>query len=406
MQAILGLLLILVFSIFLGRQYRRSWNVKVIALLWIVALVMSWIFSKAVSGLSFFVKLNQLVNVLSDSTQKATTFLFGYLAGGKAPFEVIDPSSSMIIVFYVFPIIIFLSALSSLLFHWGIIPFIVNGLTKLIKRVIPLSGPLTFGVILSLFLGTIETPLAIKNYLKKMTPHELLLLMSATLSTIAGTVMVLYAQILGQVLPESLFHMVSASLVSLPVVIALCLTIAPLEDLSDHELPHLSEFRRPSAILAYIEGTVEGLQMVLSIVAILLSFMAGLHLIDFILEALSLPSLATILGQGLKLIVWLLGVSWEESQYLGVVLAKKILINEFVAYIDLSALSKLSEKSKLIMTYAMCGFANLASVGILIGGLQRLLPDRIQEIVKISFKALLIGNLATWTTGAMIGLFS
>lgn len=407
MQAMIPLVLLFSWSIF-----RLKDSKKTVIFAWLLAFifVLLGLYFPGIQSLYFF--LNWIVSALSQATNHATSFLFGYLGGGPAPFEVTSPNNLTPIAFAIFPLIIVIGAISSLLFHWGILPSIIRLIAKFIVKPLGISGSLAFGASSSIFLGTIETPLIIAPLLKSMSKRELLALISASMATIAGTVMVLYASVLSAVIPDSLGHMVVASLASVPLAIIFSLAWFGEEkdQIVNDDIPDNKSFKKSSSLEALTIGIQDGLQMVLGIVATLLVVIALVKLVDMSLVGIfgedSQLTLVGIFSIPLRPLIWLGGVNWAESAIASELFATKIIINEFVAYLNLSQLQDLSSKTQLIMLYTMCGFANLGSVGIVVGGMSRLVPSRLKELSSLCIISLLIGNVATWTTGMLVALLA
>jgi CNT family concentrative nucleoside transporter len=310
--------------------------------------------------------------------------------------------------------IMVVSALSSLFYHWGILPWIIKQLSKLFVRTLKINGPLGFGASATIFLGTVEAPLLIRPYLLTMSRSDLFALITCTMATIAGTVMVIYASIVGQIVPNAFTHMLVASLVSIPAALMISKTLIP--DRTDNKVT-LSDISSPprqtkGAMDAVIKGTLDGLDMVLKIAAIIIVLFSLVYLTNHFLAIIPAGekpfTVEGIVGTVLRPFLWLIGIPWEETQIASQLMGSKIILNEFVAYIQMSKLPEgaLSGKTSLIMTYALCGFANLGSVGIVIGGLGTLLPERSEEIIELCLKSLVSGNLATLMTAGVVGLMS
>ncbi|TYT74670.1 NupC/NupG family nucleoside CNT transporter [Desulfobotulus mexicanus] len=359
----------------------------------------------------FFLFLNKAVEALEAGTRAGTTFVFGYLGGGPLPFEEPWSGAAYIFAFRALPVIVVTGALSTLLYHWKIIPVLVRGFSALLQRVMGIGGALGVGCAANIFAGMVESPLFIRPYVKSMTRSELFTLMTCGMATIAGTVLVLYAGIIGQVIPGALGHILAASLISAPASILIAGIMIP-----ESSPPTLGKISPPvesrSSMDAVVKGTTFGLQMYIQIVALLVVLVALVSMVNQALgllpdmagEALTLQS---ILGQIMRPLVWLAGIPWHESHVAGSLMGTKVILNELLAYLDMAALPEgsLSSRSSLIMTYALCGFANIGSLGILIGGLSSIAPERLDEIVTLAPRSILAGVLTTLMTGAMVGIF-
>ena len=354
--------------------------------------------------------LNGLVGAISTATGAGTSFIFGYIGGGPAPFTVTHPGNMINLAFSILPLIMVISALSAMLWYWRILPAIVHGLAVVLKRSLGLGGAVGLSAAATVFLGNIEGQLVIRPYLARLTRTEFFILMTVGLSVIAGTVFVLYATILKDVLPGALGHLLVASLMSLPagVMMARIMVPGPAEtDLSEKQ--ETVHYR--STMDAMAQGTEDGLKIYLQILAMLIVTTSLMALANVILG--HLPAVAgapltleRILGWLFAPFVWLLGVPWSQAGTAGGLMGIKVVLTELVAYLRLAGLpaGTLDARSTQILVYALCGFANFASVGILIAGMSALVPGRRDEVVSLAMKALLAGTMASSLSGAMIGL--
>jgi concentrative nucleoside transporter, CNT family len=353
--------------------------------------------------------LNGVVDALVAATKAGTSFVFGYAGGGATPFTVTNPAAATNFAFQILPLVIVISALAALLWHWRILPLIVGGFAWALRKTMGIGGAVGLGSAATIFLGMIEAPLLIRPYLAKLSRAELFMLFSVGLATVAGTVFVLYATILQPVVPGALGHILVASFMSLPAAIFIARVMIP--GVSETDATTAPGFEYRSSMDAVARGTEDGLKLWLSIVAMLLVIVALVALADIILA--HMPNVAgspltveRIFGWIFSPVVWLYGVPWNEAPTAGSLMGDKTVLNEFVAYLKLAGLPKgaLDPRSSLIMLYAMCGFANLGSVGILIAGVGSLIPERRAEIVPLAMRALLSGTMASGLTGAVIGL--
>lgn len=353
--------------------------------------------------------LNGVVDALMNATKAGSSFVFGYLGGGASPFLVTNPKGLTNFAFGILPLVIVISALSSLLWHWRVLPVIVNAFSFGLRKIMRIGGAVGLGSAATIFLGMIEAPLLIRPYLAKLTRAELFMLFTVGLSTVAGTVFVLYATILDPVIPGALGHILVASMLSLPAAILIARVMIPGDEETEAEAAPQSVYR--SSMDAVARGTEDGLKLWLSIVAMLLVIVALVALADIILaqlpNVLGTPlTLERIFGWLFAPIVWLLGVPAHQAQTAGALMGDKTVLNEFVAYLNMAALpaNALDPRSRLIMLYAMCGFANMGSVGIMIASITGMAPERRDEIVPLAMRALLSGTMASMLTGAVIGL--
>jgi len=355
-------------------------------------------------------RLNAVVGALASATGAGTSFIFGYIGGGPAPFTITHPANMINLAFGILPLVMVISALSAILWHWRILPGIVHAMAVVLKRTLGLGGAVGLGAAATVFLGNIEGQLVIRPYLARITRTELFILMTVGLSVIAGTVFVLYATILKDVLPGALGHLLVASLMSLPAGILIARLMVPGP--AQTELTEQQEsVHYRSTMDAMAQGTEDGLKIYLQILAMLIVTTSLMALANGILA--QLPSLGgapltleRILGWMFAPFVWLLGVPWQQAGAAGGLMGIKVILTELVAYLHLAAMPAglLDARSTQIMVYAMCGFANFASVGILIAGMSALIPERRDEVVSLALKALVAGTMASGLSGAMIGL--
>jgi CNT family concentrative nucleoside transporter len=346
-----------------------------------------------------FMALNDALLVLERATQAGTSLVFGYLGGGATPFAVSAPEATFVLAFRALPIVLVISALSALLFHWRVLPLVVHGLSWLLRKTMGVGGVVGLSTAANVFVGMVEAPLFVKPYLGRVSRGELFAIMAAGMASIAGTVLFLYASILGRALPEAVAHLLIASILSAPAVLAISFVmVPPAVDATAGDLELRSE--ATGSMDAITRGTLEGAQLLLNIVAMLVVFVALVALVNLVIAPYSLQGM---LGVLLAPLAWLCGLPWAEAQAGGALLGTKTVLNELVAYLDLAA-SGLSERSRVLMTYALCGFANFGSLGIMIGGLGTMCPQRRAEIVGLGIKSIIAGTLATCFTAASVAL--
>ncbi len=357
-----------------------------------------------------FFGLNTIVMTFQEATQAGTSFVFGYLGGGPLPFAETKPGGSFSLAFQALPLVLVIGALTALFYYWRILPKVVRGFSWVLRKSMGIGGAL--GVVSSgcIFLGMIESPLLIRPYLSKLTRSELFAMMAVGLSCIAGTMLVLYGTVLKGVIPDAFGHILTASIIHAPAALVLASVMVP-ETENQTLGGEISSYEATSAMDALAKGTWDGLHLLFNIVAILIVFVALVKLVNIGLgqfaDVYGAPlTLERILGTLMAPVVWLIGVPWEEARTAGALMGTKVVLNEFLAYIELSKLppGALGDKSRMIMTYAMCSFANLGSLGILIGGLGSLCPERRDEITAMGVKALIAGILASLMTGAIVGM--
>jgi CNT family concentrative nucleoside transporter len=357
--------------------------------------------------------LNDALNGVAAATRVGTNFVFGYLgASGNpadAPFAVKDGNSTFILITMALPLIIVVSALSSLLFYWRILPFIVNVFSWVLKKTIGIGGAVGVSTAANIFLGTVEAPMFIKPYLAKLSRGELFITMAGGMAGIAGTVMVIYGYILATVVPDAIGHILIVSFISAPAAIAFSALMVPHEGpVTDGEI---ATDRPSSSVMdAITQGTVDGVASYINVAAMLIVLTALIALTNMIIgmpfDKGSAPTLQGVLGWIMRPVVWLIGIPWNEAQTAGALMGTKTVLNEFIAFLDLAKLSPdvLSVRSRVIMIYALCGFANFASIGIMIGGLGTICPERRNDIIDLGYKSLIAGTLATMSCGALVGI--
>jgi CNT family concentrative nucleoside transporter len=359
-----------------------------------------------------FLALNGLVLALQAATEAGTGFVFGYLGGAAAPFEASYPENGFILAFRALPLLLVIGALSALLYHWRVLPLLVNGFAWVLRRTLGLGGPLGLGAAANVFVGMTEAPLLIRPYLQGMSRGALFSLMTCGMATIAGTVMVLYASLLADVVQDAMGHILTASLISAPAALVVAGILVPSGNPPDRGGTAEMSRRYQGSIEAVTRGTLDAIPLFLNILAMLVVFVALVTLTNQLLGLLPPVageplSLQRVLGWLMAPVVWIIGIPWAEARTAGSLMGVKTVLNELLAYIELAALpdGALSTRSRLIMTYALCGFANLGSLGIMLGGLGAMAPERRAEIAALGMKSVLAGTMATLMTGAVVGMF-
>jgi concentrative nucleoside transporter, CNT family len=360
----------------------------------------------------FFVVLNNVVIVLDSATRAGTSFVFGYLGGGPPPFMLQDPGANFILAFQSLPLVLVIGALSSVLFYWRILPYVVRAFSFALQKGLNIGGALGLGASATIFLGMVEAPLVIKPYLKNMTRSELFSLMTVGMACIAGTVMILYATVLNGVIPDPLGHILVASFIHVAAAITIARMMVPetAEETAGRLMPQRGA---TSSMDAIVKGTSDGLVLLLNITAMLLVMVALVQLVNLLIGFLPHVAgqpltLQRLLGFVMSPVVWLFGIPWSQAQTAGSLMGTKTILNEFLAFLDMAKLPQgtLDDRSRLIMTYALTSFANFGSLGILIGGLGSLAPERRDEVVSLGLRAIVAGTLATCMTGAVVGILS
>jgi CNT family concentrative nucleoside transporter len=355
-----------------------------------------------------FLVLNDALGALERATRDGTAFVFGFLGGGPLPYPESYPGATFVLAFRALPLVVVVSALSALLFYWRVLPWVVKGFSAMLEKTLGVGGAIGLSSAANVFVGMVEAPLVVKPYIRGMSRSELFILMSCGMATVAGTVMALYASILSKVIPDALGHILAASIISTPAAIAISVLMVPGKGTTEGKLvPQTAT----SSMDAITRGTVDGIQLLINIVAMLLVLVALVSLANQLLSLLpqvagAPVTLQRVLGAVMAPLVWIMGVPWREAGAAGALMGTKTVLNELLAYIDLAGLpaGTLSPRSSLMMTYALCGFANFGSLGIMIGGLATMAPERRDEIVALGGKTIVSGTLATCVAGSVVGI--
>jgi concentrative nucleoside transporter, CNT family len=361
-----------------------------------------------------FGAINDAVGAISSASRAGTSFVFGYLGGGVLPFDLKMPGADFILAFQALPIVLIMSVLTTLLFYWRVLPPIVRGMAWLLERTLGVGGAVGLSTAANIFLGMVEAPLFVRPYLVQMTRSELFLVMTGGMAGIAGTVLVLYATLLAPLIPDSAAHFVIASVLGAPAAILISLIMVP-ETSGKRTGGSLldPDMKVSSTMDAIVKGTTAGLELLFNIVAMLIVLVALVYLANAILALLPSVggtgiSLQRILGFVMAPVCWLMGLPWPQAVTAGSLMGTKTVLNELIAYVDLSKLGPdaLDPRSRLIMLYAMCGFANFASLGIMIGGLGTMAPKRREEINSLGLKSIVSGTITTCLMGAIVGVLT
>jgi CNT family concentrative nucleoside transporter len=426
LQGILGIVVLLGTAWLLSEDRRRVAPRLVLGGL-ALQLAVALLLLKLPGAPAVFAALNQVVLALQQATEAGTGFVFGHLGGGPAPYDLTHPEHSYVLAFRALPLVLVIGALSALLFHWRVLPLAVRGLAWLLRRSLGVGGALGLGAAANVFIGMVEAPLLVKPYLRRMGRDELFALMTTGMATIAGTVMILYATLLADAVPNALGHILTASLINAPAALVIAGILVPSAPGARQPAAETGaaetaataagaeeariDIRYASAMDAVTRGTLDAIPLVLNIAAMLVVMVALVSLANSLLGLLpdvagDALTLQRLLGWLFAPVVWLIGIPWQEASAAGALMGIKTVLNELLAYAALADLPHgvLSERSRLIMTYALCGFANLGSLGIMIGGLGTLAPERRDEVVALGFKSILAGTMATLLTGAIVGV--
>ncbi|MCU7853189.1 MAG: nucleoside:proton symporter [Candidatus Thiodiazotropha sp. (ex Monitilora ramsayi)] len=410
LQGLAGLFFIPLFAWLISENRRAfNWRVPVTGLA--LQLIIALLLLKLPLFQTLFIQLNQMLLGIQEATEAGTRFVFGYLGGAEAPFMESDTGSTFILAFRALPLVLVISALSALFFHWRILPLVVGLFSRLLQKSLNISGALGLGAAANVFVGMVESPLLIRPYLTRLTRSELFSLMTLGMATIAGTVLVLYASLLEGVLHNPIGHLLTASLISAPAAVMISRLMVPETQAAGTEGRLTVSQPANSSMEAITNGTIEGLRLLGNIVALLIVLVALVSLVNQLIgllpEVSNEPlSLQRLLGWVMAPLAWLMGIPWSEAVTAGSLLGTKTVLNELLAYLEMIRLpaEDISERSRLILTYALCGFANFGSLGIMLGGLGAMVPERRKEIVSLGMKSIVAGTLATLLTGTVAGL--
>ena len=413
LQSALGVAAILVFAWAISEN-RRALSLKSAVAALLVTLATALVLLKMPPVAKAFAAIATLVDAVSAASRAGTALVFGYLGGGALPFELKTPGADFVLAFQALPIVLVMSVLTTLLFYWRILPPIVRGFSWALERTIGVGGAVGLSTAANIFVGMVEAPLFVRPYLARLARGELFMVMTGGMATIAGTVFVLYATILRDVIPGVAGHLLIASVISAPAALLISQLMVPVPadertDIGAIDIGPVAD----SSMDAVVRGTATGLQLLLNIIAMLIVLVALAHLANAILGLLpdvggSAITLQRVLGLIMAPVCWLMGVPWNQAVTAGSLMGIKTVLNELIAYVELAKLpaGALDERSRLIMIYAMCGFANFGSLGIMIGGLTVMAPERHTDIVSLGLKSIVSGTLATCLTGAVVGVIS
>ena len=413
LQSTLGILAILALA-WLISENRRAVNWRQAGIALGVTLLLALVMLKVPKVEVVFALITDAVDAIATATRAGTSFVFGYVGGGPLPFEVKEPTATFILGFQALPVVLVMSVLSSLLFYWGIMPPIVRGFSKVLEKTLDVGGAVGLSTAANIFVGQVEAPLFIRPYLAKLSRAEMFVVMTGGMAGIAGTVFVLYATILANAIPDAAGHIVVCSVLGAPAAILISFIMVP-DPGERHTGGALGEVEQvaSSTMDAIVKGTGAGLELLLNIVAMLIVFIALVYLANAMLGLLpdlfgAPVTLQRLLGWVMAPICWLMGIPWAQAVTAGGLMGIKTILNELVAYLQLAALpaDALDPRSRLIMLYAMCGFANFGSLGIMIAGLSTMCPEKRDEVVSLGLKSIVSGTLTTCLLGAIVGMLT
>jgi len=413
LQSALGVVALLGFAWAISEN-RRAVNWRSVGAALLVTLATALLLLEVPQIKTAFALVNRAVDAIAAATQAGTSFVFGYVGGGALPFALTTPGAEFVLAFQALPIVLVMSVLTTLLFYWRILPPIVRGFSYVLERSMGVGGAVGLSTAANIFLGMVESPLFIRPYLSRLARGELFMVMTGGMAGIAGTVFVLYATILRNVIPDVAGHILIASVLGAPAALLISQLMVPDKPEERADIGHIEVGRvADSTMDATVRGTAAGLELLLNIVAMLIVLVALVHLANAILSLL--PDIAgapitlqRLLGLVMAPVCWLMGVPWSEAFTAGSLMGIKTVLNELIAYLELAKLpaDALDARSRLIMLYAMCGFANFGSLGIMIAGLSVMAPDRRADIISLGGKSIVSGTLTTCLMGAIVGVLN
>ena len=411
-QSAFGVAAFLVIAWALGEN-RRAVNARQTLIALLVTLTTALVLFKIPYAAKLFSIINDAVGAIAAATRAGTSFVFGYIGGGPLPFEPKTPGADFVLAFQALPIVLVMSVITTLLFYWRVLPPIVRGTSWLLERTLGVGGAVGLSTAANIFLGMVEAPLFIRPYLATLTRSELFLVMTGGMAGIAGTVLVLYATLVAPLIPDAGAQFVIASVLGAPAAILISRIMVPETDTrtTAGQLDVIPD--ATSTMDAIVKGTAAGLELLFNIVALLLVLVALVYLVNALLGLLPAVggapiSLQRMLGYVMAPICWLMGLSWSEAVIGGRLMGIKTVLNELIAYVEFSKLGAdaLSPRARLIMLYALCGFANFGSLGIMIGGLSVMAPERRAEIAALGLKSIVSGTIVTCLMGAIVGVLT
>lgn len=417
MQGLLGLVAIPAIAWALSER-RAALAAAGVARMALVAIAIQFVIAGLLLNVPFLRGLfewpGRAISALQSATLDGVRLVFGHLAGGPAPYAIAKPEHSFVLAFQALPLILIVSVLSKLLYHWGILQRVVRAFAWALERTMGVGGAVATGAAANIFIGMVEAPLLIKPYLRTMSRAGLFATMTVGMAGIAGTVLALYASILGNSVPGAAGHLIVASVISVPAALLIAALMVPGDvdvDAAPEPAAVVLEGDPGSAMEAIATGTREGVGLLVGVTAMLIVAVALVSLINMGLGAVGAPfgldlSLQRLFGWVFAPLAFLIGIPWEEAGTAGALIGIKTVLNEFVAYLQMAGLPEgaLSERSRLIMTYALCGFANFGSLGIMVGGLVAMVPERRAEITDLGLRTIVSGTLATLMTAAVVGI--
>jgi len=412
LQSALGVIALVGFAWIISEN-RRAVSLKRVGVGLLIALVLAALFLKVPPVTRAFASLNTAIDAIAEASRAGTGFVFGYIGGGALPYELKFPGKEFVLAFNALPIVLLMSVLTTLLFYWGILPPIIKGFAYALNRTMGVGGAVGLSTAANIFVGHVEAPLFIRPYLAKLSRSELFVVMTGGMAGIAGTVLVLYAQFLKGSIPDAAGHLVIASVLGAPIAVMISQIMVPDENGTRTDSLEIGEPVAESTVDAIAKGATMGMTLLLNMIAMLIVFVALVALANIMLSALPLVggdliTLERMLGLLMAPACWLIGIPWTQAVTAGTLMGIKTVLNELIAYLHMSRIpaDALDPRSRLIMLYAMCGFANFGSVGIMIGGLTVMAPERRSDVISLGMKSIVSGTSSTLLMGAVVGLLN
>lgn len=403
MERLIGILgvLILLGIAFMMSNNRSSISWRLVTWGLSLQFIFAIIILKSPIGIPFFSAIDIFIKNLLSFSDAGSDFLFKSFSGNVVEVPLMN------FAFRILPTLIFFSSLITVLYHLGIMQFLVKNTAKIMQKTMGTSGSETLCVSGNIFVGQTEAPLLVQPFVSKMTKSELTAVMVGGFATVAGGVMAMYVSMLGNI-PGIAGHLLAASIMSAPAALVIAKIIYPEteESQTKGDLVISIENDDDNIMEALSRGATNGMKLAANVAAMLIAFVATIAMINAILSIFGV-SLEQILGWVFSPLAWTMGVPWEEANLVGSLMGKKLVLTELIAFGDLSDLisnNLLSKKSAIISSYALCGFANFASIGIQLGGIGGIAPERRKDISKLGLKTMFGGALASWLTATIAGL--
>jgi len=392
----------LLFIAFLLSENKKEINIKTVSVGLMLQLIFAIFILKTPFGTPIFSFLDQAITKLISFSDSGANFLFtSYVDGVGFHPGLIN------FAFKTLPTIIFFSSLVSVLYHFGVIQVIVKFIARSMQKTMGTSGSETLSVAGNIFLGQTESPLMVRPFIDKMTKSELMAVMTGGFATVSGGVLAIYVSWLSNI-PGIAGHLLAASVMSAPAALVIAKIIYPeIEESSTMgDLNIEIKQSHTNGMEALSTGATDGLKLAANIAAMLIAFISFVAMINFFLGFLG-TSMEAIFGFIFRPLAWTMGVPWSEAQLVGMLMGKKIVLTELIAYGDLQNIiteGMISERTAIISTYALCGFSNFGSIGIQLGGIGAMAPNRKKDLAKLVTKAMFGGALASWLTATIAGL--